>query len=198
MPYIEPNSVDLYVAGQAAHWFDFPKLFKELNRIMRKGGTMAFFGYKDHCFVEYPNATKIMDHYAYGDDNDLLGPHWTQPGRSIVQDKLRAIKPPETDWEDIQRIEYEPGTSGRQSGEGTLFMSKKLSVGECKEYIRTWSSYHNWLEAHKDMQPKSKGGKGDLIDKMFVEMAEKEPDLGDDGKEIEIEWGSALILARKK
>lgn len=198
LPFIVPNSVDLYMAGQAAHWFDYPKLFKELNRIMKKGGTMAFFGYKDNVFVDYPNATRLLDHYSYHDDKELMGSYWTQPGRSIVVNKLRAIKPPESEWGDIQRIEYEPGTSGRHSGEGTMFMSRKLTVGECKEYIRTWSAYHTWKEAHEDMEPTNKGGKGDLIDRMFVEMAETEPELGDENKVIEIEWGSALILARKK
>jgi len=196
-PFVEAGSVDMVTAAQASHWFDQPRLFSELNRIMRKGGTMAFWGYKDHVFVDYPKATKIMDHYTYANDDELMGPYW-EHGRYIVRDKLRAIKPPEEDWEDIQRIEYEPGTKGKNSGEGTLFLERRMKVGECKEYIRTWSAYHAWREAQAGMEAQSRGGKGDVVDQMFEEIAKSDPELSDMDKEVDMEWGSALILARKR
>ena len=197
-PFIESGSVDVVVVGQAAHWFDYPKFFKELNRIMRPGGTLACFGYKDHVLVDYTKATELTNHYAYGEDKDLLGPYWSQPGRSIVQHKLRAIKPPEDEWKDVQRMEYEPGTKGKGSGEGTMYMNKRLKVGECKAYIRTWSAYHGWKEAHPHREAISKGGSGDLIDQLFSEIADESPELGNEETEIEIEWGSALVMARRK
>jgi hypothetical protein len=36
------DGVDLVVAGQAAHWFDYPKVWKQLTRSVRSGGTVAF------------------------------------------------------------------------------------------------------------------------------------------------------------
>ncbi|KAK8210114.1 trans-aconitate methyltransferase 1 [Zalaria obscura] len=94
-PFLEAGSVDLVVAAQAAHWFDYPRLFPELSRVVRKGGTLAFFGYKDHVFVDSPRATEILNHYGYGMEKELLGPYWQQPGRSITLNKLRAVQPPE-------------------------------------------------------------------------------------------------------
>lgn len=47
MPFLKDASVDLVVAGQAAHWFDTTQLWPEMNRVLRKGGTLAFWGYKD-------------------------------------------------------------------------------------------------------------------------------------------------------
>jgi ubiquinone/menaquinone biosynthesis C-methylase UbiE len=46
LPFLEDESVDMVVAAQAAHWFDYPKLFPELKRVLRKQGTVAFWGYK--------------------------------------------------------------------------------------------------------------------------------------------------------
>lgn len=202
LPFLENSSVDIVVSGQAAHWFNQSTLFPEMSRILRKNGTLAFWGYKDHVFVDYPEASKIFWHYAYGNDKRLLGPYWSQPGRSIVEKKFRDIQPPTSEWEEIQRIEYEPGVEGPKSGEGTNFMARKIKLGECMDYIRTWSAVHAWQESHPEMKSRREGGKGDILDEMFDEMISKEPDWRQhkpwEEKEVEIEWGSGLLLARKK
>lgn len=199
LPFLEDSSVDIIVAGQAAHWFDYPKFFPEMKRILRKGGTLALWGYKDHVFVNYPKATNILNHYAHGKDERLLGPYWSQPGRSIVENKLRDIEPPMNDWEDIQRIEYEPGTNGPNSGQGTMFLRRRLKLGECMSYIRTWSSFHAWQEKHPDQKKREEGGNGDVVDIMFDEMRSAETDWGQgEDREVEIEWGSGLLLGRRK
>ena len=43
LSFIESNTVDLVTAGQAAHWFNHEKSFPELVRILKPGGTLAFF-----------------------------------------------------------------------------------------------------------------------------------------------------------
>ncbi|PNS16313.1 Ubiquinone biosynthesis O-methyltransferase [Sphaceloma murrayae] len=194
---IAHGQLDMVTAAESAHWFDYPKLFKLLNQKVRQGGTLAFWGYKDHVFVDLPKSTAVMDKYIYVQDRDKLGPYWPK-GREILTDNMRAIKPPETDWADIERIEYEPGTQGKNTGQGTLLMSKSMRVGECKAYFRTWSSYHGWQETHPDKTSRLTGGPGDLIDEMFDEMAAEDEVMRDEEQQIEIEWGSALILARKK
>ena len=200
--FLENDSVDMVVSGQAAHWFDYPKFFPEMKRILRQGGTLALWGYKDHVFVDHPRATEILNHYAHGEEEGLLGSYWSQPGRSIVQNKLRDIKPPTEDFEDIQRIEYEPGAKGRHSGQGTLFLEKKIKLGDCMNYIRTWSSYHGWQEKFPERKKREDGGKGDVVDEMFDEILATETTWQDDKRwterEVDIEWGSGLILARRR
>ncbi|KAF7198519.1 putative S-adenosylmethionine-dependent methyltransferase CRG1 [Pseudocercospora fuligena] len=196
--FIGDGEIDCAIAAQAAHWFDYSRLWPEMSRIVRPGGTVAFWGYKDHVFVDFPKASEIMMSYAYDKHPDKLGSYWPQPGRSYVQDKLRIIQPPAEQWEDLQRVEYEPGTNGKQTGEGTLFMEKTVTVGECKEYVRTWSSYHGWKEAHPGQEARSKGGNGDIMDQMFDELAESDSNFRDDQNIVDIEWGSALVMARRK
>ena len=201
MPFLADNSVDAAVAGQAAHWFNHSNLFAELHRVLRPNGTIAFWGYKDHCFVDYPEATKILHDYCHNNDERLLGSYWSQPGRSIVENKLRDIRPPTKHWKDIQRIEYEPGTRGPRSGEGTMFLSKALKLGDCMSYIRTFSSFHVWQERHPHTKMRSEGGKGDVIDALFDEMISAEPDwqkhIPWEEIEVDVEWGSGLLLAKK-
>lgn len=196
--FLEDASVDAVVAGQAAHWFDYAKLWPEMARVVRKGGTLAYFGYKDHVFVDFPKATEIMQRYAYDLHPDMLGSYWPQPGRSYVQDKLRVIKPPESEWEDVQRVEYEPGMNGAGSGEGTMFMERQTTVGEVKAYVRTWSSYHGWKEAHLGKVARSEGGEGDIMDEMFDVIAKEDEWFWKDENAVRIEWGSGLVMARRK
>ena len=201
LAFINDESVDLIVAGQAAHWFDTIRLWPEMKRVLRKGGTLAFWGYKDPVFPDFPNATKILDDYAYGNSEDTLGPFWSQPGRERVQNKLRDIVPPESEWTDIRRIEYEPGTKGPRTGEGTMFLSKKITIGDCLKYVRTWSSFSSWQESHGDKISREQGGQGDVVDEMFDMMRDAESDWQNDAwreMEIEMEWGSGLLMARHR
>lgn len=137
LTFLENESVDLVVAGQAAHWFDTAVLFPEMRRILRKNGSLAFWGYTDHVFIDYPKATTILNEYAYSIDERLLGSYWSQPGRSKVENKLRDIEPPIDEWKEVLRIEYEPGKSGPKTGEGTMFLNRRMTLGECMNLIRT-------------------------------------------------------------
>lgn len=132
------------VSGQAAHWFNYSRVWAELGRTVRRGGTVAFWGYKDNIFVENPKATKVLDRFCYGDNK--MGPFWEQPGRDILRGRYREIVPPEGEWEDVQRIEYEPSLEGKGKGmgEGECLMHKRLKLGEVEGYVRTFSAYWNW------------------------------------------------------
>jgi hypothetical protein len=198
---IQDGSLDMVVSGQAAHWFDYAKAWPELKKKIRRGGTLAFWGYKDNIFVSYPNASKILDEYCYSPDT--MGPFWEQPGRNILRDKYHAIVPPAEDWEDVERIEYEPGLKGKGSGEGELLMEKRLKLGEMEGYMRTFSCYHNWMNAHEDVRSRKDGGTGDIVDEMFDRMLEAEPEWKARGEnwrdfEVECEWGSVILLARRR
>ncbi|KAF2091993.1 S-adenosyl-L-methionine-dependent methyltransferase [Saccharata proteae CBS 121410] len=196
LSFLGDGSVDAVVAGQAAHWFDYSNMFPEMKRVLRKDGTLAFWGYSDPTFPRYPKATAIVHDYGYSKDSAKLGRYWSQPGRDIVEDLYRPIEPPTEDWNDITRVEYVPDTKGPRSGKGTMFLSKKLKLGEFKEYVRTWSAYHAWQEQHPDQKKKSAGGSGDVVDRMMDEMRAAEG-WEDEEVEVEMEWGTGLLMARR-
>ena len=44
-------------------------------------------GYSEIRLTQYPSLTPILSEYIQG----TLGPHWEQPGRSILDDHLRRV-----------------------------------------------------------------------------------------------------------
>jgi SAM-dependent methyltransferase len=202
LDFVADGTLDCIVAGQAAHWFDYSKVWPQLGRKLRSGGTLAFFGYKDNYFVDYPAASKILDNYCYGEGEGLMGQYWEQPGRNILRGRYRDIVPPEDLFTDVERLEYEPGLNGPDSGTlGDKVMYKTLKLGEMEGYARTFSAYVNWAEAHPDRKPAKDGGKGDVVDEMFEKMLEAQPEWNVENWRdvaVECEWGSVILLARRK
>jgi ubiquinone/menaquinone biosynthesis C-methylase UbiE len=204
LTFVEDSSVDLVVAGQAAHWFNLDTIWDEMNRILKpKTGILAFWGYKDPVFVGHKRATEILDQYAYGKGDQYFGDCWQQPGRSRVQNKLRDLIPPEKFFTDIQRVEYEPDAKGKRAGEGEVLMEKSMSLGVTQNYLHTWSSVHKWKELHPERKSLEEGGPGDVVDDLFRDIVESEEEwrkLGDGWKDasIDMEWGSGILFAKKK
>jgi trans-aconitate 3-methyltransferase len=199
----DDGSIDMVVSSQAAHWFDYSKVWPMLARKLRKGGTVAFLGYKENVVVGRPKATAVLDHYCYGPNVELMGPYWEQPGRNILRDMYRMIVPPENDFEKVMRWEYEPTQEGEGKGMAgrSRIMYKSMKLGEMEGYVRSFSCYYRWLEAHPEHKPRQEGGM--VVDEMFEEILKVEPEwqkYGDDWRDIEVEseWGSVVLLARKR
>lgn len=68
-------------------------------------------------------------------------------------------------------------------------------------FIRTWSSYSAWQDRFQTKK-RDDDGDGDVVDEMFDEMRSVESDWQEDEawmeKEVEIEWGRGLLLARRR
>ena len=189
LPFLADGSVDLVVAGQAAHWFDYPRLWPGLARVVRPGGSLAFWGYRDATLPGHVAASRLITKYAYGEDK--MGPYWSRPGRGIVEDNYRAIVPAaEAGWRDVQRLEYWPDDMAMGDGKGTMFLQKSMTLHALAEYIRTWSAYHGWQEAHKSADV-------DVVDELVDEMMDAEGWASRD-VELCVEWGSGLVMARRQ
>jgi len=74
---VEPGSVDLLVAAQAAHWLEWPRFVAEALRVLRTGGVLAFWTY-GNCHV-----TPEIDHIVAGFSRDVVGPYWPRERRHV-------------------------------------------------------------------------------------------------------------------
>ncbi|KAH6895757.1 S-adenosyl-L-methionine-dependent methyltransferase [Thelonectria olida] len=208
LSFLPENSVDLVVSAQAAHWFDYKKVWPELARVVKPGGTMSFWGYKDNIIVGRPKTNRIFDRFCYGNVEVLPGlesmnQYWERPGRDILRDLMKDVNIPETDWNGIKRILYDVDKDTTDvAGPETAWMRKPLNLGQFEAYVRTFSSYQGWMDAHPDKKGRAEGGDGDIVDILFDQILEAEPDwktLGDQWRNAEVEtvWGTYILLARR-
>ena len=203
LPFLKDKSVDLVVAAEAAHWFDYDQTWPELARVVKPGGTIAFWLYNENVFPKHPVATKIVDEHCFGGEG-TMGPLFQQPGRQILKGLLKAVVPPEEDWADETRILYNPRHNGpgeKPAGERLIYQT--VTLGAFEEYVRTISAYRGWIDKYPDRKPKADGGKGDIVDEMLEKMVEAEPEwkkIGNGWRDIEVEaeWGTVILLARRK
>lgn len=77
-------SIDLAVAAQAAHWFDWPRFVAEVTRVTRRGSVVALVGY-GNCEVE-GEAGRLVTEFLEGD----AGPYWPA-GRAIIDRGYRDL-----------------------------------------------------------------------------------------------------------
>ncbi|KAI8628203.1 methyltransferase domain-containing protein [Xylariaceae sp. FL1651] len=204
-PLVRPASVDMAVAGQAAHWFDYSVVWRELARALKPGGTVALWGYVDNVLMAAEPATAVMEKFVYGFGDaapgiEAMGPYWEQPGRNILRNLLRSVQVPEDDWRDVTRLEHEPGKLDK---EDVCWLRKTMKLGELEAYTRTFSCYSGWKDAHPEAKSRTEGGKGDVVDVMWDHMIDSVPEwksMGERWREAEVvsDWGTYIIMARRR
>ncbi|CDW97082.1 hypothetical protein [Sporisorium scitamineum] len=104
LEFLESGSVDLVTSGQAAHWFDYPRFWKELTRVVRPGGSVCLYGYPDFFLPDFPSTRTLLNKFALKDGQgpgsprlpsdvqvDSIGEFWEQPGRSIINQGLSPV-----------------------------------------------------------------------------------------------------------
>ncbi|KAF8627905.1 hypothetical protein AX15_004182 [Amanita polypyramis BW_CC] len=94
---VQDSSVDLMISAQAAHWFDWAKVWPETRRVLRKGGCAAFWIYSEFYLPFYPSTKAVITRYANARDPvTSLWPHFERPGRTILENHLLDVPPPST------------------------------------------------------------------------------------------------------
>jgi len=151
------HSVDLITVVQGAHWFDIDVFFAEARRVLAPNGTLAILGYTYVTFPDNPSLTNAV--YDLGNKEEYFGPYW-EPGRLIVDDLYRSFRPPFKKW--IRREYLQPGkVTEMTSVDGKIvvadlpadtprFVNTRLSVNHLNNYMRTFTAYKRFCDAHPD------------------------------------------------
>lgn len=109
-------SVDLAIAAQAFHWFDPPRLERELARFARPG---AVFAAATYLLAE---VTPAVDEVVLRLYRDVLGSHWP-PERRHVESGYRTLPFP---WPEIEAPRFE--------------IADRWTLDRFAGYLGTWSA----------------------------------------------------------
>jgi SAM-dependent methyltransferase len=122
--------VDLAVSAAAAHWFDLPRYYDELRRVVRPGGVAVAWTY--HVAHVDPPLDAILWHFY----RDVLGPYYP-PNVRLVDDRFAGINLP-----------------GRELAAPALHSTVRWSASQVAQFAASWSSVPGYIAAtHTDPIP---------------------------------------------
>jgi SAM-dependent methyltransferase len=78
-------SIDLVTVAQALHWFDLPRFYAEVSRVLRPGGVLAVWAYGINRVEGESVDAIVQDFYS-----NTLGPYWP-PSRQLVESGYRTL-----------------------------------------------------------------------------------------------------------
>ena len=119
------NQFDLIIAAQAAHWFDFPEYFREVDRTLKRGGILALVGYS------HVDVNEVFDGLIRKFKSDLLGSFWDNE-RKIVDERYSTIPFP---YRDIPLPK--------------MAMHYRWTLEQLVGYLRTWSAVQHYTDQMK-------------------------------------------------
>ena len=131
---LDAGQADLVTVAQAIHWFDHPRFFAEVDRVLKPGGVLAAWGYQ----LLYTDT--VLDQVVEDFHNRVVGPYWP-PERALLDDGYVHIAFP------YARLDAPAFRMGARWGFRHLL-----------GYLNTWSAGkqfekargHNPVEAHFD------------------------------------------------
>lgn len=167
--FVEPESVDMITGAECCHWMDHPRFFHECARVLKKGATLAYWFYLDPVFVGNARANEIYTDYAYGSSVEkygekserFFGPYYEQPGHEFFRTAMATVTPPEELFTDVIRHHYHPEKNDKTYT--TLYIERNVTLSVYRDYVTSWSGYHNWKKDHGDE---------DTVDRFMEELAE--------------------------
>lgn len=117
-------SVDLVTVAQALHWFDLPRFYAEVHRVLRPGGVLAVWAYGINRVEGEAVDTIVQDFYR-----NRLGPYWP-PSRQVVESGYRTLPFPFTEI-------FSP----------SLRMEVRWPLDHLLGYFGTWSATSRYIKA---------------------------------------------------
>ncbi len=117
-------SVDLVTVAQAAHWFDLPRFYAEVARVLKPGGIVALWGYGRMVLPGEMDA-QLQRFYA-----ETVGPHWP-PERALIDDAYRSLDFPFA-----------------EIGAPAFAIEVEWALPRLMAYLSTWSAVKRYQAAH--------------------------------------------------
>ncbi|KAJ1981200.1 trans-aconitate methyltransferase 1 [Dimargaris verticillata] len=176
---IVPGSVDVITVAQGAHWFDRPRVWRQLHRMLRPAGTLAIIGYSFPTLKHKPRATALLwnlatrsvlrDQYwekGRQEVNVLYG-HWQLPFDDVQRlysppsllklhtdsaqtESSRSLDTSDLQAQDLARFKESQTGNGQFRAASEPFMAASMTPTQLQAYLETWSAYKRYIDDHPE------------------------------------------------
>lgn len=121
------QSCDLVTSAQAAHWFDVPAFYAEVDRVLKPGGILAVWGYA--AILVSPSIDPVIARF----EHEHVGSYWPE-GRDLATNQYRDLPFP------YPRLQTP-----------SFIMERQWTCAEFLGYLGTWSAVDRFRAAeHRD------------------------------------------------
>lgn len=121
---LESNSLDLVTVAQSLHWFDRPRFYAEINRVLHARGVVAVWTYG----IPRLNQS-ILDRLLGAFYGETLGDYWP-PERREIENSYRSIEFPFA-----------------EIAAPSLSMQEHWTLPQFLGYLRSWSATGHYVDA---------------------------------------------------
>jgi SAM-dependent methyltransferase len=122
---IHSEALDLIMVAQALHWFDLPRFYEEVRRVLKKNGVLAASAYR--FFHITPEIDYLVNHRYY---DKVVGPFW--PPERLLVEKFEELPFP---FSEIQTPSFE--------------MIAQWNLEQLVGYLRSWSATQRFIAANQ-------------------------------------------------
>jgi len=122
-PTVRDQTVDLVTAAQAAHWFDRPKFYAEVRRVLRPGGIVALWSY--WLARVDPAIDRVIDRFYA----ETTGPYWP-PERVHIERRYRDFDFP------FAELPFPP-----------LVITREWTAADLAGFLASWSAVDRYRQA---------------------------------------------------
>lgn len=117
------NQFDLITVGQALHWLNHDKFFREVKRVGRPGAIFAAWGYS------ILSVSADIDHHVLNYYRNIVGPYWDS-ARRLVDEQYKSISLP------IKEIKAP-----------TFEITVSWTLDHLMGYLESWSATQKYIKS---------------------------------------------------
>lgn len=157
---VADNSVDMITAATSGHWFDMERFWHTADRVLKPGGTAAFFTIWRIFYhpVTVPEAKEIQDILVELEQGDAaLGP-FQKPGNWLLMGLYKDLQMPwslKSPCGAFPESRYERkvfNAEGKPDANGKYMCGvRTLKLDDAAKGIATISAATRWREAHPQL-----------------------------------------------
>ncbi|TPX42514.1 hypothetical protein SeMB42_g04864 [Synchytrium endobioticum] len=172
---IADSSVDVLTVAEAAHYFDFDRFLTEANRVLKPGGTLAFWGYFNFEIEGHAEICKLINDFSVDFLDEYFDPRRHRLDNWYADYSLDAFF-----------------SSSKRTMLPHNAVEKSMTIRTLLEYPKTWSGYQTYRTVCRDQPDEWERIKQNVLD---VLGGGSEEVLG---QVVDVKWPTVLVMGRKQ